>query len=292
MKRNSQGKTLDRHEKNDHTATMADDTSKQWIRALLLILFSWLIAGTFLYETVALLFPERNAALSFIIIQLPSIALLLGILLALRFVLLIPLRTFILSDRRIRIKRDIRISLLFLLLLFAGTLAEGMVYPGSITRSHDLSSWISFLPIVLIITPLQTAGEELFFRTFLGRWAAKVPVPKVLIILLSGLIFLSVHLLNPEIGSYGSSLWIYLYYALFGALMMWIAIEDDSFELPICLHMVNNLFSLLFVSYDSAVLESRALFYQQVLHPAVSVLVISVGGSLLLLHLRTTGRVH
>lgn len=210
----------------------------------------------------------------------------LSILLTFKYLLKIdPSELFTTSERSHLNSFFIGSSWLLLLSISAGL--EYLIEPERFTFSANLSATIAFIPIAILVTPLQTASEELFFRAYLAKWMEYLSAKRYMIILFSGILFLAVHLLNPEIQILGNDPFIYIYYFLFGAFMMAIALLDNSFILPIIIHTVNNLFSVILVNYRGTVLDSPALFIDSHLNPLVSTITLTIGSLLTIAYLRS-----
>jgi uncharacterized protein len=263
-----------------------DTNDSAFAKGILTILFSWIILGALLTRSAAAIIPREYLYRSFILMNLPQVALLFGILLTLRYILLTDLRSFIVTADRPRPRRSMLIALLWVTLFAASHLVTASISRETLIYRDDFSSWLSALPLILLITPVQTTAEELLFRTYLGRWAQARGLGRTITIILSGLLFLSVHLLNPEILHYGDDPFIFIYYAVFGSCMMALALQAGSYEIPIVIHMVNNLYTLLLVNYEGSVLETPSLFFERQASPLQSTVVVLLGTFLTLILVR------
>jgi hypothetical protein len=58
-----------------------------------------------------------------------------------------------------------------------------------------------FLPVALVLTPLQASVEEFFFRGYLMQGIALKTRNAIIPIVLSSFLFMLPHLLNPEVKS-------------------------------------------------------------------------------------------
>ncbi len=270
--------SLDILGKNLHNSRMNNDF-RSYIKGILIIFFCWFILGSTASRLAVSLIPESYSYRLFITMNIQSLFMFIGILLSLRYVLNWDLRSFISESRVFHHRESLAIAFLWLALFTVTTIIEGNLDPERILRGSDWITWMRFLPIVLLLTPIQTTAEELFFRTYLARWAQSAGMKSSLIIALSGIIFLAVHLLNPEIALYHSDPFIYIYYAVFGSCMMGIGLFDHSFEIPIIIHLMNNLFTLLIINYHGSVLTSPALFYAKDASPLASTISILIGSA-------------
>ncbi len=255
-----------------------------FIVGLLIIIASWWIGGALLASIAATVLPDTLIG-TYLSLNSSFLPFFLSILLTNRYLFGNTLSEFISKTQRSYLNTII-IGLAWLLLFSISTGIEYLLEPGRFSISSDLSSWIVFLPIAILVTPLQTASEELFFRAYLAKWMEHLNARRYLIIGFSGVIFLSVHLLNPEIQTLGADPFIYLYYFLFGSFMMAIALVDKSFLLPIIIHTVNNLFSVILVNYEGTVLGSPALLVDSQPAPLFSTITLTLGSLVTIGYLR------
>jgi membrane protease YdiL (CAAX protease family) len=106
--------------------------------------------------------------------------------------------------------------------------------------------------------PIQTACEELLFRSYLLK-GLKLRIKRTgTAILLSALMFGIMHIGNPEIQEIGYHMLVY--YFLSGLFLALITTVDDGLELAIGYHAANNLIAAIFVTTDWQVFRTDALF--------------------------------
>lgn len=203
-----------------------------------------------------------------------------GTLVSVRYILQVPIQNFITNTPRIRVKRGIFACLLWILLLSLFTLTENLFYPEQLIFTLNIRTLLPFLPIAIIMVSIQATSEELLFRAFLGRWAGIYSDRKLPAALISGLLFMSVHLFNPEITLYRNSWAIYLYYFLFGFILMYFSLKDGGYELAIGIHAGNNLFASILVNYEGSVMPTPSLFtaHSDSPIPALIFMIVSSGG--------------
>lgn len=252
------------------------ETRQIHLRGFLLIIAGWLVAGGVLS---ALLTPyiDTNSILgSYLLLNIPFFTLLASILLVWKVLFRSTVNLLLGTDSMAGRRRSLLFAGLFLGLLIIQTTLEYSIFPDRFVFSKPTGSYLTFLPLVLILTPLQCTAEELLFRAYLANWLKQSTEQPLRISVISGTVFLLFHLLNPEIATYGDSLWIFLYYWLFGFFMMLIGLIGGSFVLPILIHTINNLYTLLVVNYSGAVLPSYALLHDKMADPALSTIALSL----------------
>ena len=117
--------------------------------------------------------------------------------------------------------------------------------------------WVLFC-ITLFTLPIQTGFEEVFFRGFLFQLLGKAKTRGVVVILINGVLFGALHLMNPEINALG---WFaVLFYCLSGVFATLLTLMDDGLELSWGFHTANNFMGVLIVTNSWQALQTDALF--------------------------------
>tara|TARA_B100000780_G_scaffold71717_2_gene48003 strand:- start:16512 stop:17432 length:921 start_codon:yes stop_codon:yes gene_type:complete len=111
--------------------------------------------------------------------------------------------------------------------------------------------------IAIIFIPIQTSLEEVVFRGYLlqgfgnlfrNRWAP---------LLLTSVIFGSLHLANPEVSKLGYG--IMIFYIGTGLFLGIVTLMDEGLELAIGWHAANNLVAALLVTADWTVFQTNSV---------------------------------
>lgn len=155
-----------------------------------------------------------------------------------------------------------------------GDLLLSILQPGNYTFSLDLARFLPYALVVIPLIPLQIGAEELVFRGYLtqgfgrlgGFWLAWL-LPTVL--------FGSLHIANPEVGEYGFWLTMPSYLGI-GLLLGWLTLKSGGLELALGVHLANNLYSTLLVTFPSSALPSPALWQIRSLNPLASLILFFV----------------
>ncbi len=112
---------------------------------------------------------------------------------------------------------------------------------GTLTLQPE-PKWALLLPIVLLTTPLQSAGEEYLFRGWvmqnLGVWIRRPGAALVVSALVSAVLFALAH------GS--ADPWILLDLCVFAAAAVLLTWRTGGLEAAVAMHAVNNVVGLLF----------------------------------------------
>ncbi len=256
----------------------------RYVAAVLLILCAWQILGSF--PTILLLFwtlftghaqnigqaaslPGVDLLVKFIAFMFASIMFLIGLFLAMQFIHRRSLRSLITPDRRLDWKRFTQGFLFWLLLAGITSILEAGLYPGRYSWSFDPVQFVPFTIVALVLIPIQTSTEELFFRGYILQGAG-LRIRNIWVLsAISGILFGAPHLINPEASS--NYLLMGLYYFAMGAFLAYLTLRDGRLELALGIHAANNLFSILIANTKFSTLPSPSLFTVNVLDPSFAV---------------------
>jgi uncharacterized protein len=251
---------------------------------LVIILFAWLIVGTVasLLVAFALSGQTNHAALSpvgqFLYIMAGFPFFLAGIFLTVSLVHRRPLRTLVTARERISWRRvGHGFVAWFVPVCLISGLGQYLLYPDTFSFNSDLSAFVLFVPIALILTAIQTTTEELFFRGYIVQGASHIWSNRIFLALVSAVLFTLPHLGNPEAQS-GGWLQVFLgYFATGGLLWVVVSLMEGTTELAIGAHFANNISFFLLVNAAGSAATTPALFSISEYHAtfyALSVLVV------------------
>lgn len=262
----------------DRYLFLARRGKNQWWRYLLaisLILISWLVIGNIpALALILLIFYDDNEQTNFdseanqfqgidllwnyLIVHFAFIAFIIALYIAIRFIHQRQFISLITPKSKINIYRIIQGFLLWFILLGIACAIEYAIFPQNYQLSYNPSKFLIFIPFALILTPIQTSVEELFFRGYLMQTTGLITRISAIPVLFSSLIFAAVHLGNPEVGANFSILAVfYLGLAFFLAI---VTVKDNSLELALGVHAANNLFTVLLVNPTNSALPTYAVF--------------------------------
>jgi len=263
----------------------------RFVLAIVLMLFLWQVLGA-LPSVVLLLwvlvdgnphtgitpagqFVGVEPIFSFTVTMLASVFFLVGIFLAIRFVHQRPFRTLITPARSFAWGRFFQGFAVWFVLSGLTSLVEAFLYPGRYVWTLDLGRYIPFAFLALVLIPIQTSAEELFFRGYILQCIGLRLRNIWILSAISGFLFMAPHLLNPEARvNYGL---MGFYYFFIGAVMAYVTLKDGRLELALGLHAANNLFSALLANYTVTVMPTPSLFTVNTLDAAYSVLAAVLG---------------
>jgi membrane protease YdiL (CAAX protease family) len=181
---------------------------------------------------------------------------------------------------------------LWLILGVVSTGIESLLYPGRYSWTFDFSKWIVIAPLVLLLIPIQAAGEELFFRGYLLQAIARLRAHPILLVFASGILFMLPHLSNPEMSNaLGGQIPMALNYFLMGVGLAWVSLRDNGIERAIGIHVVNNVYAGIAVGYANSVLSTPTFFEANVIDGWLGVGTLVCSFAIILLMNRSVPRV-
>lgn len=144
--------------------------------------------------------------------------------------------------------------------------------PGLVQFNPDWDRFWMYLPAILFWVPLQSAFEEVAFRgqmlqTSYFRSGFRPFVP----LFTTSALFAVFHSFNPEVETYGWWTMMGLYFVTGMALGIF-TILDNGLELAIGIHVGNNLFAFLLLSYPDGTLQLPTLFQLDSFSPTLDLL--------------------
>lgn len=149
--------------------------------------------------------------------------------------------------------------------------------PENFVFQLDLIKIIPLLLISMTLLPLQTTFEEIIFRGYLPQGIAAWTKSRYLAFIVPGILFGLMHISNPEVKEFGfwATMPQYIYFGLFFGI---ISVLDDGIELAMGVHAANNIFSSLFITHSSSVLQTPAVFQQLAINPYKESIVLFIAG--------------
>ena len=170
----------------------------------------------------------------------------------------LSLRELITSRKKVDWKR-IRFGFCTVALSFIVMLVVGyFIDPESVQWNFKPKSFAILLLISIVMVPLQTSAEELFFRGYLMQGLGRIFPMRLLPFVISSTLFGFLHFANPEVDKLGNI--ILITYLATGFFLGAITLVDEGLELALGFHAGNNLFLSLFLTSDWTVFQTDSLF--------------------------------
>ena len=238
-----------------------------------LILASWIGLGIplyFLLEEDALPGSLRE----FIVANLGILVMLVGLVLAATWVQRRPLLTLVTPRDGFDWRRAWQGFAACFVITGIAFAVECVLYPGRYSLNADARQLLVFVPVILLLTPLQAATEELVFRGFLMQSLCTFTCSPLLIVATTSVLFMLPHLWNPEAEQ---GVLVVLDYVLVAVFLAMITLRDGRLELAIGAHTAINVFIAMVASYPNSVLNTPALFMSDALDPGYSLASVILG---------------
>lgn len=143
---------------------------------------------------------------------------------------------------------------------FFSVFSVGLDYylsPNDYVFNFNLVPFLILLLIAVVLIPIQTSVEELVFRGYLMQGFALLAKNRWFPLVMTSIIFGSMHLLNPEVEKLGYITLVY--YIGTGLFLGIITLMDDGLELALGFHAANNLIGALLVTTDWTVFQTHSI---------------------------------
>ncbi|WP_423410585.1 CPBP family intramembrane glutamic endopeptidase [Heyndrickxia sp. MSNUG] len=262
---------------------------KRYTSSFFLFMFSMFL-GSIIYFLALIIFAEKDGndqtyfdfkemvgvnvrpEFDFIFSNLTYVIWILGMALFIKLIHKRKLKTLITPNEKINWKRVFWGFGLFFCLLTVTTIVDALFNPQDYSLNNiQVQDFLFLFLFVLILTPIQTTAEEVFFRGYLMQWfGRKVSHPLVLSIIV-GSIFGALHFSNPEMNY--SAFFVGSDYVLSGILWCYITARTNSAELTIGAHAANNMFIGWFLTMDDSVFgKLPSLFVIDNINPKTTLL--------------------
>lgn len=228
--------------------------------SMVLSLLMWLLLGPSLSRLL------RPLGIPYLTANAPFLAMAGGFLASKQILLKQPLKSLLTDHPVFQTSLFIKSFLIYFLSATAFLLVDVLLNPHyyqPMTGSSP-STYLLMLPLVLLLTPLQTSAEELVLRMLpvrainMGRLSRDSRL-QLVTSLVSALLFAVPHLGNRELTIASNRLVVVLYYALFGFVVTYLCLKHRGFEIALAIHAANNLFIALVCNHPSSSLPSLPL---------------------------------
>jgi hypothetical protein len=248
-----------------------------WRYALgaLTIAFFWLVLG---YVPYLLLVGAGlgDQLLEYLAVNFSILMMLAGLVPTVKWIHRRPLLTLITPEARIDWRRMARGALVWTAIAAVIVAIEHVLYPDRYYLSFDAGRFFLFVALVLVLTPIQAATEELVFRAYAMQGLARLTRRPAVLAVVSSLIFTAPHMLNPEVHQYGVLLMAANYFVI-GMLLATATLRDGRLELAVGVHAVNNVLLALVANYEGSALATESIFTAIELDPVYSLVTLIIG---------------
>jgi uncharacterized protein len=204
--------------------------------------------------------------LGFFIILIPFIAGLIVFILLLKPIHEKSFTIIVNGTGKIRWKRFFAGGLVWFFLSSAYLIVYMNLDPLNFSIHNNSKTLILLIVISLLLIPLQSSFEEIFFRGYLMQGFALIVRSRWFPLVMTSVLFGLLHSFNPEVKKFGFFTMM-PHYVLFGLIFGIITIFDDGIETAMGAHSVNNIFISIFLTHESSALQTAALYEQHNIFP-------------------------
>lgn len=129
--------------------------------------------------------------------------------------------------------------------------------PGDFKWNFELQPFLILLLIAVVMIPLQTSAEELMFRGYLMQGFALLAKNRWVPLIVTSVVFGSLHFFNPEVAKMGNI--VMIYYIGTGLFLGILTLMDEGMELSLGFHAANNLITALLVTSEWSALQTYSV---------------------------------
>lgn len=137
------------------------------------------------------------------------------------------------------------------------TLLDYYYNPESYVVQFQLVPFLILAVIAILLIPLQTSFEEYLFRGYLMQGIGIMAKNRWIPLLVTSVIFGSLHFFNPEVEKLGNI--VMVYYIGTGLLLGIMTLMDEGTELALGFHAGNNLVAALLVTADWTAFQTHSV---------------------------------
>ncbi|WP_264521598.1 CPBP family intramembrane glutamic endopeptidase [Flavobacterium sp. N1994] len=162
------------------------------------------------------------------------------------------------SRKKVDWKRIIFSFSLWGLFTAGSTLAMYYNNPSDFVYNFKPIPFLILAIIGTLLIPIQTSTEEYVFRGYLMQGFAVLAKNRWFPLIMTSVIFGSMHIANPEVEKMGYI--ILVYYIGTGFFLGIITLMDEGMELALGFHAANNLITALLVTSDWSAFQTNSVF--------------------------------
>ena len=184
---------------------------------------------------------------------------LVGLWLVVRLVHKKPLLEVVTGRRSFDITRYLYAMLVALGVSLVTLVINSFVLRLDMTFRQPDWEYLLFFVVAIILVPIQTGFEEVLFRGYILQGTMLLVRNRLVLAVISGVLFALPHLSNPEASSFGLLPYIVALVSS-GFFFALVTLLDGGIELAVGYHAMNNLFLGLVANPEGSVIETPALF--------------------------------
>lgn len=197
---------------------------------------------------------------------------LVGLFFGVQFIHHKPFKSVLTGYNKFRFRKFWFAVGLWTLLQMVLTTVSYALSPNEFELVFSLRGWLVSAAIMLVLMPLQTGFEEVFFRSYFIQGLAQIFKNGWLPVIIMSLLFAFAHMSNPEVKKYGVTV-MFTYYASFALFLGFLTLLDEGIELAFGIHFANNIVSSLLVTSDDSVIKTYAIFKTSSYNPIAEIII-------------------
>lgn len=163
----------------------------------------------------------------------------------------------LLGPRGLALRQFVQTGRLLLLLMLVLTALTSGIDPDQVSRTRPIPLWLAILPLAILTTLIQTGAEELFYRGYLQQQLGALSSNPLIWMVLPSAAFGLSHAWNAV--TLSDAIYYISWTFLFGCIAADITARAGSLGPALALHLVNNVFQLVFFGFDGAPMSGFAL---------------------------------
>src|SRR5699024_10718937 len=188
-----------------------------------------------------------------------------GIFLVVRFLHRQSFKSVTTTRKKVDWKRIIFSFSLMAGFVILSTYIDYQTHPEDYAVHFRLVPFLILLVIGVFLIPIQTSVEEYVFRGYLMQGFGMLAQNRWFPLLMTSVIFGSLHIFNPEISQFGYG--ILAYYIGTGLFLGIMTLMDEGMELSLGFHAANNLVGALLVTADWSAFQTESVL-KDLTHPS------------------------
>jgi len=212
-----------------------------------------------------------DSNLTLFLIMLSFVFAIAGVYLVVKYLHRQQLKEIVTSRPTIDWKRVFFSFMIWTLFTIVSTAIMYFTNPENFIVEFDPIPFLILFVIAVTMIPIQTSWEELVFRGYLMQGFGNLALNRWFPLLMTSVIFGTLHIFNPEVEKMGNI--ILIYYIGTGLFLGILTLMDEGTELSLGFHAANNMIGALLVTADYSVFQTHSIL-KDISEPEVGVDVI------------------
>ena len=166
-------------------------------------------------------------------------------------------KTIVTSRLKVDYKRIAFAFLVYGFFVLISTYIGYKAEPENYEWNFQIYPFLGLVLLGVLLFPIQIGVEELVFRGYLLQGFAKLANNRLFALLMTSVIFGTLHITNPEVQEMGYI--VLVYYIGTGLFLGLLTLMDNGTELALGFHLANNLLQALLVTADWTAIQTNSV---------------------------------